>query len=109
MKDQADDEYKKGKETKEHLFRNRNQDRIEIKDKKNPLKRGSNGRFQINVVDGDESIEGWLPLNTLTPGEVLGEVLNEVLDEDGDVDLNQEPAQGVNPAEACAVELTLLE
>ena len=65
------------------------------------MKRGSNGRFQINVVDGDEGIEEWLPVNTLTPGEVL--------DEDGDVALDTELAQGINPAEACAVELTLLE
>ena len=54
------------------------------------------------MVDGEEGTEEWLPINALTPGEVPAGP-----DRDGDLDM--ELAQGTNPAEACAVELTLLE
>ena len=106
--DKSDDKYKKGKEAKEHLFKNRNQDRIEIKDKKKPFNRGSDGRFQINVVDGEEEHDEWLDLTSLLalspimPGEVP-------VSNDGDTDLEMELGQGTNPAEVCETELNLLE
>ena len=70
---------KKGKDAKDHLFKNRNQDRIDIKDKKKPFNRGSDGRFQINVVDGEEEHDEWLDLTSLSalppPVEEEGESL----------------------------------
>ena len=69
----TDATYQKGKDAKEHLFKNRNQDRIEIKDKKKPFNRGSNGRFQINVVYGEEETDEWLDV-TQIPAPIPGEV-----------------------------------
>ena len=107
--DKVDDKYKRGKEAKEHLFKNRNQDRIEINDKKKPFKRGSDGRFQINVVEAEEEHDEWFDIDSLSalaPGTLPVEV---PVGNDVDGDLEMELGQGTQPEEVCKIELNLLE
>jgi len=42
------------------VFGSKSGDTIAIKDPKNPIKRGNNGRFQINMVEGDPNEEEWV-------------------------------------------------
>ena len=88
-KEQSDAKYQKGKEAKDHLFKNRNQERIEIKDKKNPLNRSSNGRFQINVVAGDEHEEEWFDIAQIPEAQHV----NVPVDQDGDDDFEMKLGQ----------------
>ena len=107
--DKVDDKYKRGKEAKEHIFKNRSHDRTEIKDKKKQFKRGSGGRFQINVVDAEEEHDEWFDIDSLSalaPGTLPVEV---PVGNDVDGDLEMELGQGTNPEDVSKVELNFLE
>ena len=69
------------------------------------MKRGSNGRFQINVVDGTEETEEWFGIThvpIITPNDVPA-------GQDDDGDLAMELEKDTQPADVCETELILLE